>query len=100
VFGDGVVEGAARDHAEVAGGEFDVGLVLDLDAHAALEDLEELVLVIVLMPDELTLEFGDFYVLVVDLADDFGGPEVSELGAGLKEIDGGDHGRAYADDEG
>jgi len=100
MFGDGVVEDAARDDAEVAGGEGDVGLVFDLDTHAAFEDLEELVLMVMLVPDEFALEFGDFDVLVVDLADDFGGPEVSELGAGLKEIDGGDHGRAYADDEG
>ena len=34
-FGDGVVEGAAGDDAEVSGGEMDVGLVLDLDADAA-----------------------------------------------------------------
>ena len=92
VFGDGVVEGAARDHAEVAGGEVDVGLAFDLDTHAAFEDLEELVLVIVFVPDEFALEFGDFYVLVVDLADDFRRPEVGELGAGLEETDGGDHG--------
>ena len=92
LFGDGVVQGAARDDAEIAGGKFDVGLVVDLDAHGAAEDLEELVFVIVFMPDELALELGYFYVLVVDPANDFGGPEVSELGAGLEEIDGGDHG--------
>ena len=81
VFGDGVVEGAAGDDAEVAGVEFDVGLVLDLDTHAAFEDLEEFVFVIVLVPDEFALELGDFDVLVVDLADDFGGPEVGEVGS-------------------
>jgi len=92
VFGDGVVQGAARDDAEIAGAEFDVGLVVDLDAHAAAEDLEEFVLVIVLMPHEFTLELSYFHILVVDLGDDFGRPEVGELGAGLEEIDGGDHG--------
>ena len=62
-----------------------------LDTHAAFEDLEEFVLVVVFVPDEFALELGDFDVLVVDLADDFGGPEVGEAGAGLEEIDGGDH---------
>ena len=92
LFGDWVMQGAARDDAEVARGELDVGLIVDLDAHVAAEDLEEFVLVIVFMPNELTLELGYFYVLVVNLTDDFGRPEVRELGAGLEEIDGGDHG--------
>ena len=91
VFGDGVVEGAAGDDAEVAGGEFDVGLVFDLDAHAATEDLKELVLVVMLMPDEFAYQLGDFDVLIVDLADDFGGPVLGELGGGGEEVYGGDH---------
>ncbi len=98
VFGHGVVEGAARDDAEVARVEFDVGLALDLDAHAAAKDLEELVFVVMFVPDEFALELGYFDVLVVDLADDFGGPEVGELGGGLEEIEGGDHG-SFADGE-
>jgi len=91
LFGDGVVQCAAGDDAEVAGGEFDVGLVLDLDTHAAFEYLEELVLVVVFVPHELTDQLGDFDVLIVDLADDFGRPVVGEFGGGIEEIDGGDH---------
>ena len=72
LFGDGVVQCAAGDDAEVAGGEGEVGLVFDLDAHAAFEDLEEFVLGVVFVPDELAEQLGDFDVLIVDLADDFG----------------------------
>ena len=70
---DGFVLDAAGDDDELAGADGDVA-VAQFHQHFALEDVEELVLGLVAVPDEVALEADQLDVEVVELGDDFGLP--------------------------
>ena len=53
--------------------------VTELDDQAPANNKKELVLLLVVVPDELPLELGELHVAVVDLADDLGTPLFIEL---------------------
>src|SRR4051794_30792984 len=77
---------AARDDEELAGLEHDVA-VAELDHQAAGDDEEELVGLVVLVPDELTLRLDHDQLVVVHVADDGGLVFAPEQGELLGEID-------------
>src|SRR5688572_6474626 len=52
--------------------------VPELHAETALHDHEELVLMLVVMPDEFALELRELHMLAVELADDLGAPVIGE----------------------
>ena len=84
-FGDRLVFYAARNDEELALVEFD-DPVTKMYRQVAVEDQEELVLLLVMVPDELAFEFGELDVLAVELADDTGAPMFSELLEFLGEV--------------
>ncbi len=56
------------------------GLVAKVDPDPTLHHEEELVLVLVMVPDELALQLGQLDVEVVDLADDLRAPVFGDTG--------------------
>ena len=76
-FGDGAVLDALRHDQQLAGIE-DHLPVTELHPQPPGDDPEELVLVVVVVPDELPLELDDLHVRVVQLADDLGAPPLVE----------------------
>ncbi len=85
-FGDRLVFYAPRNDEELALVEFD-DPVTKMYRQVAVEDQEELVLLLVMVPDELAFELGELDVLAVELANDTGAPMFSELLEFLGEID-------------
>ncbi len=69
---------APRDDDEFTFCERD-DAVAKLDTERAAHDEKELVLVLVMMPHELALEFDELHLLAVELADDLGSPVLSDL---------------------
>ena len=88
--GGGVVAGAARDDEGVSGKQGDGAAVRGgaANGEGAREDDKELVLVVVGVPGELPEDAGNLEVLVVDLGEDAGGPEVGESGGEVEEGEG------------
>ena len=76
LVGRGLVLDALRNDEELALGELDVA-VAQAHAHPALDDEEELVLGLVVMPDEFALEFDDLDLVVVQVSDDLRAAAVS-----------------------
>jgi len=62
------------------------GAVAKLHLEGAMEDQEHLVLGVVLLPDEFTLELDEVDVLAVQLADDPGSPVVEEEAQFLSQV--------------
>ncbi len=75
--GLGLVLHPSRDDQELAFVKFD-GPVAEVDAQMAAQDQKELVLVLMVVPDKLALEFDQFDVLPVQLTDDARGPVLAE----------------------
>ena len=65
-----IVQGAPRHHAEVALAQGHLRSTLESDLQFTLDDEEQLVLIIVLMPGDLSLDLCNFDILVIDSADD------------------------------
>ena len=84
-FGDRLVFYAARNDEELALVEFD-DPITKMYRQVAVEDQEELVLLLVMVPDELAFELGELDVLAVELADDTGAPAIRELLEFLGEV--------------
>lgn len=61
--------------------------VTELHAERAFENVEELVLVGMAVPDELTREFDELHVLTVELGDDLRAPVLGEGGELLLQVD-------------
>ena len=59
------------------------------DVHRALDDDEDLVGVLVVVPDELTFEFGQFELVIVHFCNHAWAPVFIEQGQFLCQIDGG-----------
>jgi hypothetical protein len=86
VIRPGAVLNAARHDVHVPLTQLDVAIA-ELDGQAPLEDEEELVGLVVLVPDELSLDLDDLDVVVVQLADDLGAPVLGEQRELLREVD-------------
>ncbi len=84
-FGDGLVFDTPRNDEELALAEFD-DPVTKMYRQVAVEDQEELGLLLVMVPDELAFELGELDVLAVELANDTGAPMFSELLEFLGEV--------------
>src|SRR6266699_3536337 len=77
---------AVRDDDELARLDHEVA-VPQLHPQPALHDQKQLVLPLVVMPDELALEFRELHEAVVYLADDLGTPLILKPAEHLGEID-------------
>ena len=86
-LGDRLMFYAPRHDEELAFVELD-DPVTKMYRQVAVEDQEELVLVLVMVPDELAFELGELDVLAVEFADDTGAPTFSELLEFLSEVNG------------
>tara|TARA_B100000809_G_scaffold26820_1_gene23426 strand:- start:483 stop:821 length:339 start_codon:yes stop_codon:yes gene_type:complete len=86
-FGDRLVFHSPGNDEELAFVEFD-DPIAKMYRQVAVEDQEELVLSLVMVPDELTFELGELDVLAIELADDTGAPMFSELLEFLGEVNG------------
>ena len=86
LLGRGLVLDALRHDEELALGKLDVAGA-QAHAHPSLDDQEELVLVLVVMPDEVALELDDLDLVVVQVADDLGLPVVREERELLEQVD-------------
>ncbi len=64
-------------------------LVLHFDVHRAFDDDEHLVGVLVVVPDELTFEFGQLELVIVHLCNHAWAPVFTEQGQFLCQVDGG-----------
>ncbi len=85
LLGDGPMLDTTGDNQELAFLEPDLP-VPELHPESPFHHEEELVLVIVMVPDELALKLDQFELLAVQLADDLGAPRVVELGELLREV--------------
>src|SRR5450432_2160999 len=63
-------------------------VIAEFHAQGAFDDQEELVFVIVMMPEKFAFEFNGFYVAIVDLADDMGLVLLGEESEFLLQVDG------------
>src|SRR5215470_8691891 len=54
--------------------------VAKFHAEHAFYNEKELVFIVVMMPDEFAFKLGGFYIMIVQFADDFGTPILSEHG--------------------
>lgn len=87
-LGDGSMLDAAGDGDAVSLAERDVAAA-ELDCEFAFDDEEELVFMLVAVPDEIALEFGDPDLRVVDLREEAGVPVAVDGGEGGGEVGGG-----------
>ena len=85
-YGHGLVFDTPRNDQELAFVEFDDSIA-KMDGQMAAEDQEELVLALVMMPDELAFELRELHVLAIELADDPRAPAFRELLELFREID-------------
>jgi hypothetical protein len=87
-FGSGhrLVFDAPRNDEELAFVELDDS-IRKVDGQVAAENQEELVLMLMVMPDELTFDLRELYLLAVELSDDPRAPAFRELLKLLREID-------------
>jgi hypothetical protein len=68
---------AARHDKKLSG--FDLNISgAELHSELSLDHQEELVFVLMMVPDEFTLELGELYIVLIELADDLGGKMVRE----------------------
>ena len=86
-FGSGhrLVFDAPRNNEELAFVELDDSIT-KVDGQVAAENQEELVLMLVVMPDELTFDLRELYLLAVELSDDPRAPAFRELLEFLGEV--------------
>jgi hypothetical protein len=91
VLRDGSMLDAAGDHNELAGIQNDLA-VAQLNDELSFDHVEQLVFILVRVPDELAFHFCHFHIRVIDSADDLRRPLVSEARKLGGEIDFGDHG--------
>ena len=84
-FGHRLVFYASRHDEELAFVEFD-DPVTQMQREVAVKHQEELVLVLVMVPDKLAFELRELDVLAVEFADDAGAPVFCELLKLLGEI--------------
>src|SRR5258705_9541299 len=82
---------SVRDDDELARLDYEVA-VPQLHPQPALHDQKQLVLALVMVPDELALEFRELHETVVYLADGFGSPLILKAAEHLGEIDFADFG--------
>jgi Protein of unknown function (DUF1326) len=80
----GVLHPLGNDE-DLAGTERDVS-VMHANSDTALEDEEEVVRIVVLMPDKLALHLGHHHIVTVELPDDAGLPVLREGGKFLCQI--------------
>jgi hypothetical protein len=90
VVGAGSVFGAAGYDDAFTGLECD-DVVSEFDAKASLEDEEEFVFVLVMVPGEFALHFDQFDLLIVQPRDDFWPPVFAEEAEFFGKIDWGGH---------
>src|SRR6266576_3817015 len=86
LFGHGQMLDAVRNDDELARLDHEVP-VSQLHSKPALHDEEQLILAVVVVPDELALELGELDQVVVHLADDLGTPLILKPAEHLGEID-------------
>ena len=86
LLGDRPMLDAARHDEQLAFAQLD-DAIAEFHAKRTVHDEEQLVLVLVLMPHELTLEFHQLHVLAVELPGDSGVPMVVEERKLICEID-------------
>src|SRR5262249_12793080 len=79
IGGNGVVLNPLWNDEELPRRKSDLAIA-ELDHQATLEDEEQLVGVLMTVPDEFTLELRDLHVLTVELTDDAGAPMFGEVG--------------------
>jgi hypothetical protein len=82
---DRTVLDAARHHVELTWAKHDIAIA-KLDSQITVEYEEELVGVIVAVPDELALQFDDLDLVVVQPRDDLWRPVVGDAGQLVAEI--------------
>jgi RimJ/RimL family protein N-acetyltransferase len=80
------VHRAFRDDVEVAGVEFDF-FTFELNQQASEYDEKEIVLVLVVVPRQLTFDLRNLHVLIVDATNHFRRPVVGKLVKALLKID-------------
>ena len=90
-FRERAVLDAARDDDQLPRLEYDIA-VAELHAHPPGGDEEQLILPIVVVPDELALEPDHLHVGVVQLGDDLRAPRLVESRELLGQVDLVDHG--------
>lgn len=88
VLGGGAVFDAFGDNEELAFSEID-DAVPEVHPEAPVEDEEELVFVLMGVPDEFAFDLDKLDVLPVEFADDTGVPVIGEEAELLAEVDGG-----------
>ena len=86
VLCDRTVFDATRDDAELPFAELDVA-VTKADRERTLYDKEEFILMLMPVPDELSLQLCELYMLSVQLADDLRRPLIGEEGELFGEVD-------------
>src|SRR5262245_10772436 len=86
LLSDGPVFDATRDDQELAFFKPDVPIP-KLHTKPTFDDEEKFVLMVVMVPDERPLEFDQFHLLLIQLADDLRFPLVAEQRQLLAEID-------------
>jgi len=85
-LGDWLVLDAARDHHELTFLDPFVAVAI-FHAETALNDEEQLVFVIVVVEDELSLDFVEFHALTVEFGSDVGLPVFGDLGELFGKVD-------------
>lgn len=85
-FGHGFVFDSARHDDELAWFEFDV-FASEFDAEASLHNQEQLVFVLVMMPDEFAFQFVELHQLSIEFTSDVGLPVFVDLGEFVGEVD-------------
>src|SRR4029453_19385622 len=86
LIGDRAVADPSRDDEQLARSEGNVALVLETDAQPTSSDKEDLVGVLVLVPDELASNLDHLDVVVVDVGDDLRTPIFVEAPELLVEV--------------
>jgi hypothetical protein len=82
----GLVLDTSRHDKELALVELD-DAVTEVDGEAAAQNEEQFVLVLMVMPDELTFKLGELDVLAIEFADDARAPTFRQLPELLREVD-------------
>src|SRR3984957_5301496 len=85
--GDGQMFDAFGDNDEFAGAD-QAFAIAETHAQRSGDDQKHFIFVIVMMPDELALEFDDFHVGIVEFADDAGIPVIGDAGDFFHQVHG------------
>lgn len=86
-LGKGPVFYPFGNNNDFTGSDFDLS-VPEFHGHGTLDDVEQLVLSIVGVPHEFSLNPGQLHILPVELGDDLGAPLVGETIKFLEDVDG------------